>query len=59
MEFKKGDRVQLKDGNIIRGGTVVTDGIDNKGKVRIRPDGIPMDLSITTEKNDNVYVITQ
>ena len=58
MEYKKGDRVLLQDGSIKRQATVLKDGLDNKKRVRVRPDGISMDMSITTEQNDRVYVIT-
>ena len=59
MEYKKGDRVLLQDGSIKRQATVLKDGLDNKKRVRVRPDGISMDMSITTEQNDRVYVITE
>lgn len=59
MEYKKGNRVELQDGNIVRGATIVEDGIDSQGRVRVRPDGIPLDMSVTTEVNDRVYVIKQ
>ena len=39
-------------------GTVVKDGLDNKKRVRVRPDGIPMDMSVTIEPNDKTYIIT-
>jgi len=50
--------VQLNDSGTIKDATVVKDGIDSKGRVRVRPEGFPMDMSITTEKNDRVYVIS-
>ena len=59
MIFKKGDTVLLQDGSIKRTAIVVKDGMDLKGRVRVRPDGIPMDMSITTKPNDRVYVITK
>jgi hypothetical protein len=58
MSYKKGDRVTMQDGSIKRGGTVVKDGIDSKGRVRVRPDGIPMEMSISTEVNNTCYIIT-
>ena len=58
MEFKKGDRVTIQDGTILREATVLKDGLDNKNRVRVKPDGIAMDLSITIEPNDRVYIIT-
>jgi hypothetical protein len=58
MEYKKGDRVTMKDGTIQREGTVVKDGIDSKNRVRVRPDGIPMDMSISLTPNDTTYIIT-
>ena len=57
-DFKKGDRVTLQDGSTKRQGTVVEDGIDSKKRVRIRPDHFPLDMSISIEPNDKVYVIT-
>jgi hypothetical protein len=57
MEYTKGDRVTMQDGGIKRGGTVVKDGLDSKSRVRVRPDGIAMDMSITTIPNDRVYII--
>jgi hypothetical protein len=56
MEYKKGDVVTIKDGNTIRKAKVTVDGIDSKKKVRVRPDGFPMDISVTTEINDRIYI---
>lgn len=62
MEFKKGDTVTLQErkgsGTATRQATVTQDGLDSKGRVRLRPAGYPMDISVTTEPNDNVYVLT-
>jgi hypothetical protein len=58
MNFKKGQTVTLNDNGRIKSATVVKDGIDTQGRVRVRPEGFPMDMSITTEVNANVYVIT-
>lgn len=58
MEFKKGDTVRIKDGTTERNGTVLKDGLDRKNRVRVRPDGIPLDMSITIEPNKNVYILT-
>jgi hypothetical protein len=58
MEYKKGDRVTMQDGTIKRGGTVVKDGIDSKNRVRVRPDGIPLDMSISLDTNKEAYIIT-
>ena len=59
MEFKKGDIVTIKDGTIQRFGTVLKDGLDSKNRVRVRPNGIPMDMSITIEPNERVYIMTE
>tara|TARA_R110000751_G_scaffold10975_4_gene39607 strand:+ start:1011 stop:1190 length:180 start_codon:yes stop_codon:yes gene_type:complete len=58
MDFKKGQLITLNDSGRIKSATVVKDGIDTQGRVRVRPEGFPMDMSITTEINDRVYVIT-
>ena len=58
MEFKKGDRVTMQDGTMQRQGTVLEDGLDSKNRVRVRPDGIPLDMSISIEPNDTTYIIT-
>ena len=57
--LKKGDRVLLKDGGSSREATVVQDGIDSKRRVRLRPDGFPMDMSVTIDQspNERIYVI--
>ena len=57
MEFVKGQVVQLNDSGTIKDAIVVADGVDAKGRVRVRPNGFPMDMSITTEKNDRLYII--
>jgi hypothetical protein len=57
MEFKKGDRVNMKDGSITRMGTVVEDGIDSKNRVRVKPDGIPLNMSISLDTNKEAYII--
>ena len=51
MNYKKGDIVTIKEGNNERQGRVVIDGIDSKGRVKVRPDRFPMDISITTDIN--------
>jgi len=58
MEFKKGQTVTLNDNGRIKSATVVKDGIDTQGRVRVRPEGFPMDMSITTDINNRLYVIT-
>lgn len=58
MEYKKGDTVVIQDGTMKRNGTVLIDGLDSKNRVRVRPDGIAMDMSITIEPNDRIYIIT-
>ena len=57
MNYKKGDIVTIKEGNNERQGRVVIDGIDSKGRVKVRPDRFPMDISITTNINNNMYII--
>ena len=56
-EFKKGDIVIINDGGRRRQGTVVENGVDSKNRVRVRPEGIPLDMSITLNPNDNVYIV--
>jgi len=58
MDFKKGQIVKLNDSGRIKSAAVVKDGIDTQGRVRVRPEGFPMDMSITTEVNNKLYVIT-
>lgn len=56
MEYKKGDIVIIQDGNIKRQGKVTVDGIDSKKRVRVKPEGFPVDISITTEVNNKMYI---
>ena len=56
MNYKKGDIVTIKEGNNERQGRVVIDGIDSKKRVWVRPDRFPMDISITTEVNNRMYI---
>lgn len=56
MEYKKGDIVIIQDGNIKRQGKVTVDGIDSKKRVRVKPEGFPLDISITTEVNNKMYI---
>ncbi len=58
MNYKKGDRVLLNDSGIIRKAVVSRDGIDNKGRVRVKPDGFPLELSVTTKINNDLYLKT-
>ena len=58
MDFKKGQTVALNDSGRMKSAVVVKDGIDTQGRVRVRPEGFPMDMSITTEVNNKLYVIT-
>ena len=55
--YKKGDKVLLQEGNRQKSAEVVSDGMDSKGRVRVRPQGFPMDMSISTIPNDRVYII--
>jgi len=55
--YKKGDTVLLQDGNTKKTATVVSDGIDSENRVRVRPQGFPFDMSISTIENDRVYII--
>jgi hypothetical protein len=55
--YTKGQIVNVKDGSGVRRATVVNDGIDSQGKVRVRINGFPMDMSITTKTNTNCYII--
>lgn len=57
MEYKKGDTVMIQDGKLQRSGVVVEDGIDSKNRVRVRPDRISMDMSISTTPNNTTYII--
>jgi hypothetical protein len=61
MVFKKGDVVMLKDGGGRRLATIVEDGFDKENRVRIRPEGFPMDISVPMgeEYSDDkrVYVL--
>ena len=59
MNFKKKDKVKLNDSGNIRDAIVTQDGVDSQGKVRVKPNGFPFDLSITTDINDRVFVITK
>jgi len=56
MEYKKGDVVTIKDGNTTRKAKVTVNGIDSKKRVRVRPNGFPMDISVTTEINNKMYI---
>ena len=58
MEFKKGQTVTLNDSGRMKSAVVVKDGIDSQKRVRVRPEGFLMDMSITTEVNNKLYVIT-
>jgi len=59
MNFKKGDQVKLNDSGNIIDAIVKEDGVDSQGRVRVKPDGFPFDMSITTKSNDKVFVITK
>jgi hypothetical protein len=56
MAYKKGDLVIVVDGRIETSATVVKDGIDNKGRVRVRVKGFPMDMSISVKSESNLYI---
>jgi len=61
MVFKKGDMVILKDGGGRRSAIIVEDGFDEKNRVRVRPDGFPMDISVPMSEeyssDKRVYVL--
>ena len=44
--YKKGQVISINVKGDKRTATVVEDGIDSQGKVRVRPSGIPLDMSI-------------
>ena len=56
-DIKKGDSVLLQDGTIQRTAEVVQDGLDSQDRIRVRPEGIPLDMSITIHPNPRVYVL--
>ena len=57
MEYKKGNKVTLKDGSGTRQATIVKDGTDSIGRVRVRPEGFPFDMSVPTKAKGHVYII--
>jgi hypothetical protein len=59
MTYKKGDFVKLNDSGVIREAVITSDGLDSRGRVRVKPDGFPLELSVTTEINDKLYVINK
>lgn len=46
MSYKKGDIININVRGDKREATVIEDGVDSKGRIRIRPFGIPLDMSI-------------
>jgi len=56
-DIKKGDTILLQDGTTHRTAVVVQDGLDSKGRIRCRPERFPMDISIPTTPNNEVYVL--
>ncbi len=57
MEYKKGNKVTLKDGSGTRQATIVEDGTDQFGRVRVRPESYPFDISVPTRAKGQVYII--
>ena len=57
--IKKGDSVLLQDGSVQRTAEVVADGLDSQDRIRVRPNGIPLDMSITIHPNPQVYVLNK
>jgi hypothetical protein len=61
MIFKKGDKVILKDGGGEKIAIIVQDGFDKRNRVRVRPNGFPMDISVpmgeSYSDDKRVYVI--
>lgn len=57
MEYKKGDIVFIQDGTAKRRATVVENGIDSQNRVRVKPDGFPLTLSISLDNTKDVYII--
>jgi len=58
-DIKKGDTVLLQDGSVQRKAVVQQDGLDSQDRMRVRPDGIPLDMSITIHPNNEVYVLNK
>ena len=46
MMYKKGQVININVQGDRRTATVVKDGVDSQGKVRVRPTRIPFDMSI-------------
>tara|TARA_R110000803_G_scaffold203780_2_gene269508 strand:- start:189 stop:365 length:177 start_codon:yes stop_codon:yes gene_type:complete len=57
MSYKKGDVVTIQDGSTQRQGVVLKDGVDSKNRVRVRPKGIPLDMSISLNTSEPTYII--
>jgi len=56
-KFTKGDTVIIQDGSEQKNATVVETGIDDKNRVRVRPVGYPMDISITLDTNAPMFIV--
>ena len=57
MEYKKGDVVTIQDGSTQRQGVVSKDGVDSKNRVKVRPKGFPIDMSISLDTSKPAYII--
>lgn len=55
--IKKGDSVLLQDSHIQRKAIVVRDGLDSQDRIRVLPEGIPLEVSVTIHPNSKVYVL--
>lgn len=50
MRYKKGQVININVKGDKRCATIVKDGVDSKGRVRIRPSGFPMEMSIREDE---------
>lgn len=46
MTYIKGQIVTINVRGDVRKATIVEDGVDSQGKVRVRPERFPMDMSV-------------
>lgn len=59
MEYKIGDTIILQDGMLERPAVVLQNGVDSRNRVRVRPSGIPIDMSVPLDTSQPLHVKTQ
>tara|TARA_R110000772_G_scaffold217579_2_gene328060 strand:+ start:1590 stop:1766 length:177 start_codon:yes stop_codon:yes gene_type:complete len=57
MQYKKRGIVTINNNGILIQAEIRESGIDSKNMVRVRPHGFHLDVSVSLDKNSDIFII--